>query len=115
MFLIMINFEFADNAQLRFNETEQLPIAINNTALYFMIIDQDNFGVVSYNCDVRALNNLHKALSIVEGHENVIILCNWKGLYQSHTFVCDKDVVLLQIKNALGDSYTDELESNLAY
>lgn len=111
----MLNFEFADNAKIRIGETNQLPITSNNPELYFMVIDQDNFGLVSYNCDIRGLNNLHRALSLVEEHENVMVLCNWHGVYQSHTFLCDTEELLELIKIALGANYTSELEAGLAY
>ncbi|WP_210499536.1 hypothetical protein [Vibrio crassostreae] len=111
----MINLEFADNAQLRFGQTSELPVCPNNTALYFMVIVQDTLEIASFNCDVRGLNNFHKAVSNIEDHEGVLILCNWKGQYQSHSFVCDKDEILDMVKSSLGDNFTDELPSGLSY
>ncbi|UKA05045.1 hypothetical protein [Photobacterium damselae] len=111
----MVNFEFADNGQLRFGETNQLPITKNNSQLYFMVVDQDSMNIASYNCDVRGLNNLHRCLSQLEdGIDSVLILANWKGQYQAHSFVCEKDLLLERIVVELGDSYTDELCSGLA-
>ncbi len=111
----MINFEFADNQQLRFGETSELPIRINNNDLYFMIIEQDTMNIQSYGSDVRGLNNLHKMLSGVEEHEQILILCNWKGAYQAHTFVCEKEGLVEKVRQALGDLYVSELASGLAY
>lgn len=111
----MVNFEFADNGQLRIGQTSELPITKGNSQLYFMVVNQDNMEVASYNCDVRGLNNLHRCLSQLEdGIDNVLILANWKGQYQAHTFVCDKDELVERVFIALGDSYTDELCSGLA-
>ncbi|MCG3884443.1 hypothetical protein I3271_07050 [Photobacterium leiognathi] len=113
----MINFEFADNGQLRVNETEQLPVYKGNSQLYFMIIDQDTMQVASYNCDVRGMNNLHHCLSRVneDDGDNVAVLANWHGQYQSHTFVCDRLILINMLKSALGDSFSDELCVGLAY
>lgn len=111
----MVNFEFADNGQLRIGETEQLPIVRGNSELYFMIVNQDNLEVVSYNCDVLGLNNIHRCLSQLEdGVDNVLVLANWKGVYQAHTFICDKEILSKKIFAALGDSFSDELCSGLA-
>lgn len=111
----MINFEFADNAQIRLDQTDQLPIFPDNHCLYFMVVDQESMNVHSYGCDVRGLNNLHKMLSGVEDHEEILILCNWKGMYQAHTFKCDRVTLMDMVKNSLGTQYTSELPCGSAF
>ena len=113
---VMVNFEFADNGKLRCGETGSLPIYKGNSALYFMCIDQNSMQVASYNCDIRGLNNLHRCISQLEdGIDNVLILANWKGDYQAHTFVCDITILMESVYSALGDDFSDELCCGLAY
>ncbi len=114
--MTMFNSEFADNAQLRFGETETLPIAQSPDRLYFIVIEQDGLQPSSYNADTRGLNNLHRALHSHEYEgEGLLILCNWKGMHQSHTFVCDYHTLKEMIKDALGDRFCDELPCGLSH
>ena len=93
-----------------------LPIFLDNSELYFMVVNQADMGVASYNCDIRGLNNMHRFLSQLEDDvDNVIILANWKGQYQSHTFLCDKFELMVMVRFALGDNFSDELCSGLSY
>ncbi|KJG10721.1 hypothetical protein UA38_00750 [Photobacterium kishitanii] len=113
----MLNFDFADNKKLRFHQTDQLPVFKGNSELYFMVIDQDSFNIASYDCDVLGMNNLHHFLSRLceDSGDNVMVLANWKGQYQAHTFVCCRETLQKMLKNALGESFLDELCSGLAY
>ncbi|PSV00732.1 hypothetical protein C9J27_06210 [Photobacterium kishitanii] len=113
----MINFEFSSNLKIRLGETNSLPIMKNNRLLYFMIVNQENLEIVSYNCDINGLNNLHHCLKRIDEDcgDNVLILCNWHGVEQSHTFVCDKSILMTKVLIALGSDFCDELCSGLSY
>lgn len=112
----MFNDEFSDNQQLRFGETHNLPVAINNHELYFVALHRSTLTPCSYNSDVRGLNNLHRALDRYEGdHEDLLLTCVWKGLYQAHTFVCEIEVLKEKLVEALGENLCDELPVGLSY
>ncbi|MGR5347398.1 hypothetical protein [Vibrio mediterranei] len=109
----MVNPEFAGNEQLRFHQTESLPLILNNPDLFFVVIDEQQTPY-SFNCDTRSLNNLHRCLVRMDDADQALVMCSWHGYRQSHLFICDTDVLETKIKEALGNDFCDELESNLA-